>query len=437
MPRRRRGGSQGSRLTLAAARPAALLAAVLALAPSPAAGEALAPGLSWTTEVRPDGPLRLNVIALDRAVYAGRLTTVLSNGTVLGRETVSSMAIRHGALAAVNGTYYVVGGPDDGDPVGAVVAGGRLVSEPVDGREALVVPADRAAPVRLERLAWSGRVTVGARTRLLDGIERERGVIWGCGGRGGDQPGERPRHGVPPCRDPSELVALSPAFGARTPPAGREATEAAVRIERADGAATSGTVVAVRRGGSTPIPRDGLVLSGSGDAAALLAAARRGDPVRLATALRAGGRVVDPGGLDAILVAGPRLVRDGRVAVRSGAEGFSAPGLYERFVLGANPRTLAGVTAAGTLLLVTVDGRAPGFSAGVSLPRAAELMRDLGARDAVNLDGGGSTTMAIRGAVVNRPSDRVGERPVGEGVLVLAPAAGQARSAWARGWASK
>src|SRR5829696_7133322 len=291
VPRRRRGGPHDSRLTLAAARPAALLAVVLALAPSPAAGEALAPGLSWTTEVRPDGPLRLNVIALDRAVYAGRLTTVLSNGTVLGRETVSSMAARHGALAAVNGTYYVVGGPDDGDPVGAVVAGGRLVSEPVDGREALVVPADRAAPVRLERLAWSGRVTVGARTRLLDGIERERGVIWGCGGRGGDQPGERPRHGVPPCRDPSELVALSPAFGARTPPAGREATEAAVRIERADGAATSGTVVAVRRGGSTPIPRDGLVLSGSGDAAALLVAARRGDPVRLATALRAGGRV--------------------------------------------------------------------------------------------------------------------------------------------------
>jgi exopolysaccharide biosynthesis protein len=47
------------------------------------------------------------------------------------------------------------------------------------------------------------------------------------------------------------------------------------------------------------------------------------------------------------------------------------------------------------------------------------VMRALGARDALNLDGGGSTTMTVRGEAVNLPSDRTGERPVSDGVFVL------------------
>ena len=71
------------------------------------------------------------------------------------------------------------------------------------------------------------------------------------------------------------------------------------------------------------------------------------------------------------------------------------------------------------LLLATVDGRQPGWSAGVTLAEAARLMRALGARDALNLDGGGSTAMTVRGELVNRPSDPAGERPVSDGVFVL------------------
>ena len=118
---------------------------------------------------------------------------------------------------------------------------------------------------------------------------------------------------------------------------------------------------------------------------------------------------------------GPRLLRGGRVAVTAKAEGFAppqAPAFYGTFVA-ARPRTLAGVRADGKLLLVTVDGRRPGWSAGMTLPEAARLMRSLGARDAVNLDGGGSTAMTVRGEVVNRPSDRTGERPVSDGVYAL------------------
>ena len=73
----------------------------------------------------------------------------------------------------------------------------------------------------------------------------------------------------------------------------------------------------------------------------------------------------------------------------------------------------------GTLLLVTVDGRRRGWSAGVTLIEAARVMRHLGADDALNLDGGGSTAMTVRRRLVNRPSDPGGERRVGDTLLAL------------------
>ncbi|HEV3402013.1 MAG TPA: phosphodiester glycosidase family protein, partial [Acidimicrobiales bacterium] len=65
------------------------------------------------------------------------------------------------------------------------------------------------------------------------------------------------------------------------------------------------------------------------------------------------------------------------------------------------------------------DGRQPGHSAGMTLAEAARLMLDLGATEAINLDGGGSTTFVVRGRVSNRPSEPPGERPVPSALVVL------------------
>ena len=73
----------------------------------------------------------------------------------------------------------------------------------------------------------------------------------------------------------------------------------------------------------------------------------------------------------------------------------------------------------GKLLLVTVDGRQPGVSAGMTLEMLAEVLLEFGAVDAMNLDGGGSTTMVIHNGIVNRPSDQTGERPVSDAILVF------------------
>ena len=87
---------------------------------------------------------------------------------------------------------------------------------------------------------------------------------------------------------------------------------------------------------------------------------------------------------------------------------------------GPNPRTGIGYTATGKILLVTVDGRQTGWSVGMTMSRFAHEMIGLGAVNAVNLDGGGSTTMWVKGfGLVNRPSDWNGERSVSSAVLVL------------------
>jgi exopolysaccharide biosynthesis protein len=84
-----------------------------------------------------------------------------------------------------------------------------------------------------------------------------------------------------------------------------------------------------------------------------------------------------------------------------------------------HPRTAIGWRADGHLVLVTVDGRQPQKSVGMTIEELAKLMIELGCVEAMNLDGGGSTTMVIRNKIANNPSDAAGERPVSDALLVF------------------
>jgi hypothetical protein len=84
-----------------------------------------------------------------------------------------------------------------------------------------------------------------------------------------------------------------------------------------------------------------------------------------------------------------------------------------------HPRTLIGVDADEAIWLVTVDGRQPALSLGMTFVELQALARRLGLQSALNLDGGGSTTMIVRGNIVNHPSDQAGPRPVGDALLVF------------------
>ena len=367
----------------------------------------------WDGQATDRGPWRVRVLTIDPHRFRGSL--VASFGPdIEDRETTSALSTAAGATAAVNGGYFVLdpasGAP--GDPAGVGVYDGKLLSETIDRRPALIL-RDNARRTEVERLTWSGWVRGQDGDRLrLDGIDRVPGLIRNCGGTGDDLPTDRPLHDFT-CTDADELIAFTPDFGPSTP-AGPGLEAVLDRRER---------VVALRspRGGPL-LPGQRSVQATGSLAAQLEDAAVVGERLRVRTSLRAAGRpVLQRGVVSSVVNGGPELVRNGRLHVTPRADGFvrpAEPSFYYGFSASRNPRTFAGVDARGRTLLATVDGRST-TSLGLTIVETGAVARALGMRDALNLDGGGSTTMVVRGEVVNQPSDATGERPVGDALLVL------------------
>jgi hypothetical protein len=94
-------------------------------------------------------------------------------------------------------------------------------------------------------------------------------------------------------------------------------------------------------------------------------------------------------------------------------------GLAAGFDTTRHPRTVIGEDKTGAIWLITVDGRQPALSLGMSFTELQALGRRLGLRSALNLDGGGSTTMVVQGNIVNHPSDATGPRAVSDAILVF------------------
>jgi hypothetical protein len=170
-----------------------------------------------------------------------------------------------------------------------------------------------------------------------------------------------------------------------------------------NGLTTDYVVDAARCSEARMRPKGGTLLSAvwGGPAGKHIRALLRKQVIRLRWSLRWTG-VMD------MIAGNPTLVEDGTVTATE------CPAYFCR----RHPRTGVGVTPDGKLLLVTVDGRQR-RSVGMTPRQFARLFRRLGARWALNLDGGGSTTMFVKGGVVNRPSDSGGERAVSSALLVL------------------
>lgn len=124
--------------------------------------------------------------------------------------------------------------------------------------------------------------------------------------------------------------------------------------------------------------------------------------------------VTKPDGETYVVGGFPLLLREGR---RVGdLEVAELPG----FAASRHPRTAVGFDPASRRLwVVVVDGRQPGYSEGMSLPELTAFLESLGAREAINLDGGGSSIMVARGIPLSRPSDAAGERPVANALAVV------------------
>jgi hypothetical protein len=387
-------GPAGRKLFLAAALIAAL--AVVQAAPAPVAAlgkpETVAPGielyrLSDQTLLSPPGPVAVQLLRLD----PGRvnLGLVLAQDTVLGLETVPDMAMRSGAAAAINAGFFL----PTGEPAGLLKVDGELVSEIAAQRGAVaLVPGGFAHKPRLFFDQVSARVELD----VGSGKRRRQVRV----------------DGIDTVRAPGALVLFTPRFwtDTRTPCDGGsefvfEGHPLAL-AERRDSMCTSA------------IPRDGLVLAaGPAVPADRLAAMKVGEPAAARAVYQTlnGTNPADwnaapsiVGGVG-LLATGGRLVKDwGPEKARDG------------FATERHPRTVIGTAADGRIWLITVDGRNKTLSLGMSFAELQTLVTRVGLVGALNLDGGGSTTMVVQGTVVNHPSDATGPRRVSDAIVARA-----------------
>ncbi|WP_369046747.1 phosphodiester glycosidase family protein [Sinomonas sp. P10A9] len=357
------------------------------------------------------GPWNLDVITIDPKQYHGELSA--SFGPDLeAPETTSQLAAAQYAVAGVNAGFFVfdptAGAP--GDPAGVGVYGGKTLREPVGDRPGLILDG-AANRTSIQRLTWAGSLSADGANVPLTGINRAPGLIRNCGEKG-DQPTELPQQDVT-CTNPDELVAFTPEFGAKSPTgAGLEAV-----------LDSHGTVTSVTDSRGTAVPAGGHTVQATGTGIAQLrGVAHIGQKLRVnVDTVGEDGKRLPTTKDTSVVNGGPMLVKDGKEDVTARQDGMvhqnDSNSFYYGWVHKRNPRTFAGTDAQGRTMLVTADGRSTS-SLGLSLKEEAGVAQSLGMIQAMNLDGGGSTTAVAQGAVVNTPSG-TSERPVGDAILVL------------------
>ena len=105
---------------------------------------------------------------------------------------------------------------------------------------------------------------------------------------------------------------------------------------------------------------------------------------------------------------GPVLVQNGKISISNNEElKFSGKAIDDK-----HPRTAMGYTKDGKLIILVIEGRNPGKAEGATLVQTAKLLQELGCKEALNLDGGGSSCMLVNGKTTIFPSDRGIQRPV-------------------------
>ena len=357
--------------------------------------EPLGPGVTFRSIVDPAGPLAIQVVTVDLTAPS-TIDTGLARDQLAGIEATTSIAARHNALVAINGDFAL----SSGRPVHVYAEDGRfLQSEQTMGR-AFAVRRDETA-------AYAGFPRPAVSTQVV-GLD--------------PQPIARVNSGAPGIDD---VVEFTQEAGTLERPSGNGCSARTQRSSQpqldAAGVVEQSHVVETVQCDGNPLPE------ASGD---VLSAVIGGSKETFIRTLVPGQGLTHrwslagwPGVFDAV-GGNPTLLEDG--VIMPSVDGSGS--FFSR-----NPRTAVGY-APGKVFLVVVDGRQPGHSVGMTLRELANLMLGLGARSALNLDGGGSSTMVVNGRITNRPSDGV-ERGVATARLLLrgsdlgedAPAAPAAR----------
>ena len=293
-------------------------------------------------------PVRINLIELSTDVNNNlEVTPAIASETLSARNKISEIAKRENAIAAINGGYFK---PQTGVPLGTLMINKKVYTGPIYDRVALGIFDNSYGMARVQ-LKAKIRTNIG--DIKIDNINQPRMLS-------------------------TNTIVYTPDWGRTAPPCPQYGKAIAVQNER----------LVAESYGALEIPENGFVVVAPEKALAPILNAKK---FKLDIKMNPEWE-----GVNHIISGGPYLVKNNEIYVDMTAQKLSAIG-------GRNPRTAIGYTRDNHLIMMTADGR-EGASIGLTLVELANLMKEFGCVNAMNLDGGGSTVMYVNGAVVNKPA---------------------------------
>ena len=293
-------------------------------------------------------PVRLNIIELSTDVNNKLfIEPAIASDTLSAKSKISTIAQRENAIVAINGGYFK---PQTGVPLGTLMINKKFYTGPIYDRVGIGIFDNGYSMARIQLKATVDTNIGGFK---IDNV---------------NQPRMLSTHTIVYTRDWGEISPPSPKYG----------TQLVVKNGKVIGLTPEKTL----------IPEDGFVIVGP---------YKKLEPISKAKKITLNVKISPEwNDVNHIISGGPYLVKNGDIYVDMTAQKLGAIG-------GRNPRTAIGYTKDNHLIMVTADGR-EGASIGLTLMELANLMKEFGCVNAMNLDGGGSTVMYVKGKVVNKPT---------------------------------
>lgn len=373
---------------------------------------AVARGVAWHRMRNAAGPWTVNLVTIDLDRCGCTLREVRAKDSLVAREKVSEMVARQPdaprVLAAINADFFdVKTGENENNQVidGEWWKGVRVTDSPYDTfdnphTQFAIGPDGKP---RIDRYVFDGSVAGWARggtSRASGGVAFPLTAL-----------NFLPRGTL------EAAVLYTPRYGTTPRDTARKLAEVRLRAVRGRNDSTVYVVTAppATVGGNAIAPGE-LVLAAYGPRSSAVAGFTVGDTV--VVVLQAAADFGRTPLVPRLLVGGwPRILTGGAVTA---ADAARLEGTLSSNAEARHPRSAIGFSRDGArVFIMTVDGRSED-SGGMTLVEMALFLRDRGAAQAMNFDGGGSSTLVVNGRVVNAPSDKEGERPVGNALLVVA-----------------
>lgn len=298
----------------------------------------------------------IHIIEIDPSLCMIKPVKALDSG--IGRESVLSISTRYGAIASINGGFFTIGGIFDGKACGTLKIH-DWYALPVKPRGCIGWSSEDQCP-KMDRLLVTMEANYNQNQFSVDGLNRPRKI--------------------------GEAILFTPCFH-RTTLTNPDGQEIVV---------VNGIIQSIARGGSTKIPENGYVLSIQ-EEHTLFNTFQIGMPLTFSTQILTGATASDEWEhLDYIVGGTPLLLYSSAKIID-----FESELTIPTFLSNKHARTAIGILPSGNWIFVVVDKTS--IFDGMTIYELADLMARLGCLYALNLDGGGSSTMVYEGAVKNSP----------------------------------